>query len=90
MAIEGCECQDEIIGVGINYALCVGGLDWTNCWKSRYEKIDHLQKLLNSRYRLTKSGYGEIVFYQLFILNGIGINNLSSIAVPNFSPLTPL
>ena len=58
---------------------------------TRYEKIDHLQKLLNSRYRLTKSGYGEIVFfYQLFIPTGIGINNLSSIAVPIFSPLTPL
>ena len=26
---------------------------------TRYKKIDHLQKLLNSRYRLTKSGYGE-------------------------------
>ena len=57
---------------------------------TRYEKIDHLQKLLNSKYRLTKSGYGEYFFYQLFIPTGIGINNLSSIAVPNFSPLTPL
>ena len=57
---------------------------------TRYEKIDHLQKLLNSRYRLTKSGYGEIVFYLLFIPTGIDINNLSSTAVPNFSPLTPL
>ena len=54
-----------------------------------YEKIDHMQNLLNSRYRLTKSGYGEIFFYQLFIPTGIGINNLSSIAIPNFSPLTP-
>ena len=62
----------------------------TTLFVTRYEKIDHLQKLLNSRYRLTKSGYGEIVFYQLFIPTGIGINNLSSIAVPNFSPLTPL
>ena len=57
---------------------------------TRYEKIDHLQKLLNSRYRLTKSGYWVIFFYQLLIPSGIGINNLSSIAVPNFSPLTPL
>ena len=56
---------------------------------TRYEKTAHLQKLLNSKYRLTKSGYGEIVFNQLFISTGIGINNLSSIAVPNFSPLTP-
>ena len=55
-----------------------------------YEKIDHFQKLLNSRYRLTKSGYGEIVFLSTFYPTGIGINNLFSIAVPNFSPLTPL
>ena len=26
---------------------------------TRSEKIDHLQELLNSRYRLTKSGYGK-------------------------------
>ena len=34
----------------------------SSIYVTRYEKIDHLQKLLNSRYRLTKSGYREIVF----------------------------
>ena len=33
---------------------------------TRYEKIDHLQELLNSRYWLTKSGYGKFFFLSTF------------------------
>ena len=40
---------------------------WRTIICDRYEKIDHLQKLLNSRYRLTKSGYGEIVVFINFL-----------------------
>ena len=60
---------DETPGY-INKSVCIIFVSATSCgvnssvvsshiYVTRYKKIDHLQELLNSRYRLTKSGYGK-------------------------------